>query len=205
MTVLLNWLNVSTGWLGTALPLPECWRSGTLRAGDRVLLVGPNGCGKSTLLYALAGVLPVLSGTVAIRGKIAMHLSTQQRLCLGLSLVPQNAPFFDGLTVGGNADLILGRAGKPRNGPFDSWVRDRHRVRLRSASGGERQKVALERAWRSGAQILLLDEPWNGLDEESSSALDAALMQFSGAIVAIRHLHDSDDAARHGWTLLPFQ
>ncbi len=201
---LIEWRDLKVGW-SMPLDLPTTWTNGRLFAGDRALLVGPNACGKSTLLRALSGAGTDLDGEVLIRGRRLPKSATPDvYLGCGLARVPQDTTIFEALTVGENADLLLGEAGPVRRGPFCGWIEERRHETLFGASGGERQIIALERAWRSGAEILLLDEPWNVLDQDACRALDRGLAEFPGAVLAIRHLSADDEEVVAGWTVLPY-
>ncbi len=202
---LLRWEKLRAGW-ERIIDLPSTWRSGRLCAGDRILLVGPNSCGKSTLLFALMGALPRIEGSIYIKGRsVDCRIGPDQRLESGMSIVPQGGHCFERLTYKQNINLLAGDAGEFQYGPFSNRLDGKLNMKMNGASGGERQIVALERAWRSGADILLLDEPWNALDAEATSALDHALQTFSGAVIAVRHILSYHHALEEGWNVLHYE
>jgi ABC-type sulfate/molybdate transport systems ATPase subunit len=160
-----------------------------LRAGEVVALLGPNGAGKSTLLDALSGVLAPSAGTVERHGRVAVALQ---------------APDLARRTVLTNVTLGLAWWGVPR---AEREARARAALRAlgaghlvdRSAaalSGGERRRVHLARAMAVRADILMLDEPFAGLDPESRASLleDAASALHSAAQATLVVVHDRAEA-----------
>jgi len=137
-----------------------------------VSVIGPNGAGKSTLLAALMGILPY-RGRVVFDGHDLAGTSLEDRVMLGLALVPEKRELFGTMPVADN--LVLGgyRAMKQR---VPNWKHAIERVytlfpRLHerraqlagTLSGGERQMLALGRALMSAPKLLMLDEPSLGL------------------------------------------
>ena len=143
-----------------------------LAKGQVVTVIGPNGAGKSTTLNALMAVLPS-RGQVVFDGVDLADVSLEERVMLGMALVPEKRELFGTMPVEDN--LILGgyRAMKQR---VPNWRNEIERVytlfprlkerRLQLAgtlSGGERQMLAVGRALMSGPKLLMLDEPSLGL------------------------------------------
>ena len=144
----------------------------TLSKGQVVTIIGPNGAGKSTTLNALMAVLPS-RGLVMFDGVDLADVTLEERVMLGMALVPEKRELFGTMPVEDN--LILGgyRAMKQR---VPNWRNEIDRVytlfprlkerRLQLAgtlSGGERQMLAVGRALMSGPKLLMLDEPSLGL------------------------------------------
>ncbi len=146
-----------------------------LAAGERLGVRGPNGSGKSTLLRVLAGLQPLSSGHVE-------GLLPGGR-CV---LVHQRPHLFRG-TPRSNVAYALRLAGRPANEAL-GWLErlgaghlaDRSVAAL---SGGERRRVAIARAFARGPDVLLLDEPFAGLDEPGRIAVSAACEVFQGTLV----------------------
>jgi len=137
-----------------------------------VSVIGPNGAGKSTTLAALMGILPY-RGRVRFDGQDLAGSTLEDRVMLGLALVPEKRELFGTMPVEDN--LVLGgyRAMKQR---VPNWKREIERVytlfpRLKerraqlagTLSGGERQMLAVGRALMSAPKLLMLDEPSLGL------------------------------------------
>ena len=135
-----------------------------LRAGELVALLGPNGAGKSTLLDALAGSLPAASGTIERHGRIAVALQSGDlarrtaRANVTAALAWWGVPRAERAALAGAALSLLG-AGHLADRQADSL------------SGGERRRVHLARAIAVRPDILMLDEPFAGVDAETRSAL----------------------------------
>jgi len=144
----------------------------TVPEGQIVTVIGPNGAGKTTLLAALMGLLPA-KGTIAYQGQSIAQLPTEERVALGLSLVPEKRELFAPMSVADN--LALGGFARYRQGARDldakrAKVYERFPRLLERAdqlagtlSGGERQMLALGRALMAGPKLLMLDEPSLGL------------------------------------------
>lgn len=173
----------------------------TVRAGERIGIVGLNGHGKSTLLKAVAGLTGWQSGSIRLDGvEIGGTRShgpgryTHRIVRMGLALMPQGDALFHGLTV---ADHLDSGAFTPR-----AWRERRQRREhvlgifpplekllgqpVGRLSGGERRMVSLGRGLMDDAKLLLIDEPSLGLAPKSSKALLDALMAIDvkdGAMV----------------------
>jgi len=159
---------------------PPIVRGATVQVGEGeiVTVVGPNGAGKSTLLKAIAGLLPVEKGSVALAGREIAGTHTHRLARLGLGYVPQSRDVFDPLTVRENLEMggyLLRRAEvKARIADVVEVLPALDRLLGRRASklsGGERKMVAIGRALMSRPSVLLLDEPTSGLSAELSRRL----------------------------------
>lgn len=137
-------------------------------AGESVAVIGANGAGKSTLLGAIAGLVPLHSGTINFRGRSLHDVPAHSRVALGISLVPEGRRIFASLTVEEN--LRIG-AHAGREGP---WNVDRVltafplldkllKRQTSGLSGGERQALAIARGLMANPDLLLLDEVSLGL------------------------------------------
>ncbi len=140
--------------------------------GSVVTVIGPNGAGKSTLLNALMGVLPS-KGTIEFRGHAIDGLSLEERVMLGVALVPEKRELFgtmpveDNLVLGGFRQVRLGnRQWRDRIDEVYTIfprLKERRAQLAGTLSGGERQMLAVGRALMSRPSLLMLDEPSLGL------------------------------------------
>ena len=142
-----------------------------VQAGQVVTVIGPNGAGKSTLLNALIGVLPS-AGMLRFEGQDITRLSVEERVELGMCLVPEKRELFTGMSVEDN--LYMGAFSRTRRKKdMDSdlqaiYIRfprllERREQLAATLSGGERQMLALARALMARPRLLMLDEPSLGL------------------------------------------
>jgi branched-chain amino acid transport system ATP-binding protein len=141
-------------------------------AGSVITVIGPNGAGKSTLLNAIMGVLPSI-GVIEYQGQDITGLSLEERVMLGISLVPERRELFGSMPVEDN--LLLGgfRQLRLRNrqwrGQLDTIyelfprLKERRTQLAGTLSGGERQMLAVGRALMAKPSLLMLDEPSLGL------------------------------------------
>jgi branched-chain amino acid transport system ATP-binding protein len=138
-----------------------------VQPGEVVCLLGRNGVGKTTTIRTIAGLTPARRGTVAFRGLPIERLAPHQITRLGIGLVPQGRRIFSQLTVAENL-RIASRAGG------GAWTLEkvvelfpRLSERLSqlggSLSGGEQQMLAIGRALMGNPQLVLMDEPSEGL------------------------------------------
>jgi branched-chain amino acid transport system ATP-binding protein len=150
-------------------------------------LLGRNGMGKTTLLHTVMGLVAAESGHVEVNGR-ELHLGMPDLAArAGLGFVPQGRRVFASLTVEEHIRLASATArrrayggGRSQWGPtelFDLFPRlaDRRRVKAGSLSGGEQQMVAIARALMTNPEILLLDEPSEGLSPRVVNEIGVAL------------------------------
>jgi branched-chain amino acid transport system ATP-binding protein len=142
-----------------------------LHQGQIAAIVGPNGAGKTTLMSALMSLLRA-TGDISLAGA-PVGPTTEARVAQGMVLVPEKRGLFTDMSVADN--LQLGAFQRYRDGKRDHLaimqevfelfprLRERHRQRAGTLSGGERQMLALGRALMARPRLLLLDEPSLGL------------------------------------------
>lgn len=162
-----------------------------------VAILGRNGAGKTTLLNTLLGVVRARAGSVRVGDEEVTSLRTDDIVKRGVGYVPQEQPVFAGLTVRENL-LVGAMGGRKRNGadlervlqvfPKLSQRLSQHAGTL---SGGERKMVAISRALLGDPQVLVLDEPtegvWIGVVEEIGDRL-AEFTRTHSVLVVEQHL-----------------
>ena len=140
--------------------------------GEIVGLLGPNGAGKSTSFRMACGLIAPTEGRVILRGEDVTAWPMFERARFGLGYLPQDTSIFSKLTVAQNILAILEYRGLDRKqcevrierllGEFGLW--EKRAQRSGSLSGGERRRLEIARALASDPQIILLDEPFTGID-----------------------------------------
>jgi len=152
-----------------------------LHAGQALGVLGRNGVGKSTLLNTVLGLTHLHSGRLTYQGQDINRLPSHQRAAAGLALVPQEREIFPSLTVAENL-AVAARSGKVGDNRwtlpaiYELFPRlfERQRNMGNQLSGGEQQMLAIARALIGNPQVLLLDEPFEGLAPVIVDALVAA-------------------------------
>jgi NitT/TauT family transport system ATP-binding protein len=164
-----------------------------IRKGEFVSLIGPSGCGKSTLLRMVAGLLNPTGGRISVNGTPMVGPRAE------IGMMFQKATLLDWKPVLDNVLLPNTLAGRVTNADRERAVDLLHMVGLkgfefafpRQLSGGMQQRVALARLLNSGADVLLLDEPFGALDEFTRERLNIELMriqaQIGATIVFVTH------------------
>ncbi len=136
-------------------------------AAEIVVVVGRNGMGKSTLMRTLIGMIPTKSGTVTLDGHDITALKSHQRVARGLAFVPQGRMVFPAMTVQENIETGLfvhgGRRVPPDIYTLFPVLQEMRARRGGNLSGGQQQQLAIARALATNPQVLLLDEPTEGI------------------------------------------
>ena len=140
--------------------------------GGVITVIGPNGAGKSTTLNALMGLLKA-SGGIEFNGQAIDDTTLEERVMLGIALVPERRELFttmsvaDNLLLGGYRPMKLGdrqwRDGLDQVYSLFPRLKERERQMAGTLSGGERQMLAVARALMGQPKLLMLDEPSLGL------------------------------------------
>ncbi|KVQ43618.1 urea ABC transporter ATP-binding subunit UrtE [Burkholderia cepacia] len=151
--------------------------------GKLTVLLGRNGVGKSTLLRCLMGVVAAKSGSVSWRGTTLGAMPPYARVAAGLAYVPQGRDIFPRLTVEEN--LLVGAASRkaPSKVPdriYDLFpvLKDMRARRGGDLSGGQQQQLAIGRALMSEPQLLILDEPTEGIQPSIIQDIGRTLRQL---------------------------
>ncbi|HQH22167.1 MAG TPA: metal ABC transporter ATP-binding protein [Thermoleophilia bacterium] len=173
--------------------------------GAQVAIVGPNGAGKSTLFKALVGLLPVKSGRVLLHGRPPGGQTDP------IAYVPQREEIDWGFPVTVHDVVMMGRYGRlgwlrrPREADREVVARcleelgiaDLERRAIGELSGGQQQRVFLARALAQEPHVLLLDEPFTGVDVSAREALLTLLARLrERSITVLVSTHDMETAAR---------
>jgi branched-chain amino acid transport system ATP-binding protein len=160
----------------------------TAAEGAITAILGPNGSGKSTTLRVLSGLLGVQEGDVLLRGESIARRSVQERLRLGVALLPQGRSTFPGLTVQDNLELgawALRRDGERKRaavaGAYERFpaLADWRARPAGAMSGGMQQLLEIARMLLTDPQVLLIDEPSVGLSP-------AVAQEVYGHLAALR-------------------
>src|SRR6188768_227367 len=140
--------------------------------GEVVGLLGPNGAGKTTCFYSIMGLVKPDEGRILLDGNDVTGLPMYRRAILGLGYLPQETSIFRGLTVRQNIMAVLEVAEpdrKARAERLEQLLAEFHIEPLRDSptmalSGGERRRCEIARALAANPSIMLLDEPFAGID-----------------------------------------
>jgi ATP-binding cassette ChvD family protein len=146
-------------------------------------VIGPNGAGKTTLMRMITGQERPDAGTLRIGDTVQMAYVDQSRESLG-----SDQTVWEAISGGEDALALGGRTVNSRAyvASFGFKGADQQKP-VEVLSGGERNRVHLARMLRSGANLLLLDEPSNDLDVDTLRALEEALLGFAGCVMVISH------------------
>lgn len=173
--------------------------TGRVEAGGALALIGPNGAGKSTLIKAVLGLVPLVSGTVEVLGLPPAKARGQ------VAYVPQAEALDRNFPVSAIQVVLMGRYRRigwlRRPGPADkAMARDalervglagRAGARFGTLSGGQRQRVLMARAMAQQARLLLLDEPFTGVDTTSTDLLlDVLTGLRADGVAVVMATHD---------------
>lgn len=171
------------------------------RIGEVTCLLGRNGVGKTTLLKCLMGLIPARSGSVLWQEKNVTHWKPHQRVRAGVAYVPQGRDIFPRLTVEENLLLGLSRfsAQEARRVPDDIYalfpvLQEMKHRRGGDLSGGQQQQLAIGRALASRPQLLILDEPTEGIQPSVIKEIGQVISQLAHrgdmAILLVEQFYD---------------
>ena len=161
--------------------------------GEVVGLLGPNGAGKTTCFYSVMGLVKPDSGRIMLDGEDITGLPMYRRAILGLGYLPQETSIFRGMTVAQNIEAVLELAEPDkiaRQQRLDELLDEFGLTRLRSAaamalSGGERRRAEIARALAANPSIMLLDEPFAGIDPIAVGDIQALVRHLTGRGIGV--------------------
>lgn len=163
-----------------------------VKRGELVVVLGPNGAGKSTFVKAIAGLVPIHSGSVSLAGADVTAVPTHEKVRHGLGFVPQTENIFATLSINDNllvAAQILPKQRRPQRvaalyAMFPDLAIKPSR-RAGALSGGQRQMLAVARALIVEPSVLILDEPSAGLSPKIVAEVFSRLKAINATGVTI--------------------
>ena len=153
--------------------------------GTITCVMGRNGVGKTTLVKCILGLEPIDSGEITLGGEAIHHLNTENRVRRGIGYVPQGREIFSSLTVEENLAIALGaRRDKLKTIPdrvYDLFpvLKEMGSRRGGDLSGGQQQQLAVGRALVSEPDLLILDEPNEGIQPNIVQQIGSVLLQLN--------------------------
>ena len=195
---MLKVTNLSVSYAGTPIISDVSFEVPT---ATTLAITGPSGVGKSTVLQAICGLVRISSGAISVDDRDITQLPTHKR---GIGMVTQSNDLFPHRTVSQNIAFGLRMRGvSPREtsdrveellelvGLPDFSLRE-----IQSLSGGEARRIALARALAPSPSILLLDEPFTGLDDETRDVLMLQVKSIlrSSSTTSVLVTHDYSEA-----------
>jgi branched-chain amino acid transport system ATP-binding protein len=163
-----------------------------VQAGQIACLVGRNGAGKSTTLKAIMGIVPLSGGSISFRGERIDGRAPYRVAAMGLAWVPEERRIFGSLTVEENIRVAAQAVRRPDSGrrvrealEFFPDLLARRRSLGKNLSGGQQQMLAIARALACQPELLMLDEPTEGLAPSMVSAIRAGILESRARGVSI--------------------
>tara|TARA_E500000075_G_scaffold133247_1_gene146878 strand:+ start:520 stop:1260 length:741 start_codon:yes stop_codon:yes gene_type:complete len=184
----------------------------SVNAGEIVGLLGPNGAGKTTCFYLMVGLVKSDAGAIHLAGNDVTHLPIHLRARRGLGYLPQEASVFRRMTVEDNILAILESRSdlspSEQQTQCDALLHEFNITHIRDAlgqslSGGERRRVEIARALATEPQVILLDEPFAGVDPISISDIKAVIKHLKerglGVLITDHNVRETLDICERAY------
>ncbi|HHI78420.1 MAG TPA: LPS export ABC transporter ATP-binding protein [Planctomycetes bacterium] len=174
-----------------------------VRAGEIVGLLGSNGAGKTTSFRMIVGMIGAEEGQVFFNGKEITKLPMFKRARLGLGYLSQEPSIFRKMTVENNILAVLEAIGEPRKtrkSRLESLLGELELTSLRkniaeTLSGGERRRLEITRSLATNPKLILLDEPFSGVDPIAVQEIQGILEDLSargiGILITDHNVHET--------------
>jgi lipopolysaccharide export system ATP-binding protein len=166
----------------------------TVNAGEVVGLLGPNGAGKTTTFYMIVGLVPNDKGKITLNDADLSHEPMHVRARQGIGYLPQESSIFRKLTVSQNIMSVLEMRkdlnSNQKADKLDDLISEFHIEHIRDShgmalSGGERRRVEIARALAADPKIILLDEPFAGVDPISVIDIKKIIQQLTAKGIGV--------------------
>ena len=173
--------------------------------GEIVGLLGPDGAGKTVTFYSILGLVKVNTGQILIDGEDVTKMPLDRRALRGLGYLPQETSIFSSMTVSQNILTVLelfefdpaARALKLEELLKEFHIEYIRDIKGRALSGGERRRCEIARAMAAEPSIMLLDEPFAGIDPMSVRDIKAMIYQLKsrniGVLLTDQNVHELVD------------
>lgn len=192
---LLELKNISSGYGSTTIINNFSF---SIKSGEILCITGSNGMGKTTLMKTIIGLLEARTGIISLKGRDITSANPSVRSTLGIGYVPQGRDIFNSLTVEQNIMLPLYARKKIRQSNKDNLeniykvfpiLKEKRNENGASLSGGQQQQLAIARALVFNPDIIILDEPSEGIQPSIVSFIGNVLKdlskKFSTAIIVV--------------------
>ena len=175
-----------------------------MNSGETLGILGPNGAGKTTLFYMIAGLVKSERGEIQLGEKKIDDQNISQRTSLGLAYLPQESSVFKGLTVEENILSALEQRSdihkKDRKEVLESLLKEFNLLEFSKTigvklSGGERRRTEIARSLATNPKLVLLDEPFAGIDPIAVSDLKDTIYRLNdkniGVLISDHNVRDT--------------
>ncbi len=169
------------------------------RAGEITCLMGRNGAGKTTTMKAIMGLVALRAGSISLDNEVISSLAAHEIPKRGIGYIPQGRRLFSELTIAQNLEIglmVRGKGMDVRKKVLDLFPRLRERLdqRAQTLSGGEQQMLATARALCIEPEVLLLDEPTEGLQPSMIELIRQVIVKMKHDGVAVILVEQRIDA-----------